>query len=602
VYQSFETAGDGAKGPVRLALLRGAMATAGVDAFLVPRGDAHQGETVPARDERLRWLTGFTGSAGLCAVLAERAALFVDGRYGLQARAEVASAAFEVVDTPATMPSAWLEDALPRGAVIGLDPMLHTAADAANYAAIAEAAGGAVRWLDENLIDAVWSDQPAPPLGRVVPHPLTLSGESAEHKRARVGAAIRDAGAAATVLSLPASIAWLLNIRGGDVARLPAPLAFAIVRNDGSVSLFVAPEKLDDDARAHLGDAVSPMPPEALRPALDGMAGQTVLVDRDSAPFWITRRLEAAGATVKHGRDPCVLPKALKNDTELAGARAAHRRDGVAMARFLHWLDVTAPETTLTEIDVVEQLEAFRRRDNAMRDIAFDTICGAGPNGAIVHYRVSRATNRPLAAGAPLLVDSGAQYLDGTTDVTRTIAIGAPDAEARRLFTLVLKGMIAISVARFPPGTTGRDLDALARRALWAAGHDYDHGTGHGVGSYLSVHEGPQGISKRSAEPLRPGMILSNEPGCYLEGRFGIRIETLVAVTPPSAVSGGAREMLGFETLTLAPIDRRLIDPALLETAERGWIDAYHARVFEEIGPLVETDVAAWLEEACAPL
>ena len=602
MFQSFDQPSHKAEAPARLARLRQAMATAGVHGFLVPRGDAHQGETVPERDERLAWLTGFTGSAGLCAALANRAGVFVDGRYTLQARAQVPTDAFEIVAIADTTPEAWLADALGEGEVLGIDPMLHTAADLEKIEGAAKRAGASVRLLDTNLVDAVWPDQPAPPLAVARLHSETLAGEDAASKRQRIGALVGEAGAAAAVLTLPPSIAWLLNVRGDDVARLPAPLCFALIAADGSVQVFTAPEKFDGAVRSALGNGVAIATPDAFGPALDAMAGKTVLVDRDSAPVWVVRRLEAAGASVSFGRDPCILPKATKNAVELDGARRAQQRDGVAVVRFLHWLAETAPQGGLTEIDVVQRLEGFRRAAPEMRDIAFDTICGAGPNGAIVHYRVSRETNRPVAPGDVLLIDSGAQYEDGTTDITRTIAIGEPDPEARRLATLVLKGMIAISRARFPARTAGRDLDGLARAALWAAGHDYDHGTGHGVGSYLGVHEGPQGISKRSAEPLLPGMILSNEPGCYLEGRFGIRIENLIVVTPPEALPGGARPMMGFETLTLAPIDRTLIDPALLDSAERAWLDAYHARVLAEIGPLVEPGVRDWLAHACAPL
>ena len=602
MFQSFDQPSHKAEAPDRLARLRRAMAAAGVHGFLVPRGDAHQGETVPERDERLAWLTGFTGSAGLCAALANRAAVFVDGRYTLQARAQVPSDAFEIVAIAETTPEAWLRETLGEGEVLGIDPMLHTAAELEKIEAAARRAGASVRLLDGNLVDSVWPDQPAPPLALVRLHPDTLAGEAATAKRQRIGALINEAGAVAAVLTLPPSIAWLLNMRSDDVARLPAPLCFAIVAADGTVQLFAAPEKFDGAVRAALGNGVAIAAPEAFGPALDALAGKTVLVDRDSAPVWVARRLEAAGASVTFGRDPCILPKATKNAVELDGARHAQKRDAVAVVRFLHWLAETAPRGGLTEIDVVQRLEAFRRAAPEMRDIAFDTICGAGPNGAIVHYRVSRETNRAIAAGDVLLIDSGAQYDDGTTDITRTIAIGKADPEARRLATLVLKGMIAISRARFPARTAGRDLDGLARAALWAAGHDYDHGTGHGIGSYLGVHEGPQGISKRSAEPLLPGMILSNEPGCYLEGRFGIRIENLIVVTPPEAVPGGARPMMAFETLTLVPIDRALIDPSLLDSAERAWLDAYHARVLAEVGPLLEPGVRDWLAHACAPL
>ncbi len=602
MLQSFDLPDQRAHGPARLARLRAALEAAGLHGLLMPRADAHQGEMVAPCDERLAWLTGFTGSAGLCAALAERAALFVDGRYGLQARAQTEATAFEIVSTVETAPEAWLAAALPKGAVLGLDPWLHTAAQVEKLEAAAAKAGASVRLLDANPLDAIWQDRPPPPTGHIAPHPDALAGESASAKRARIGAAVAAEGAAAAVLTLPDSIAWLLNIRGEDVARTPAPLVFAILRADGGLSLFAAADKLDDAARAHLGETVAVEDPEAFGAALDALSGCKVLVDRDSAPAWVGLRLAAAGAEPVWRRDPCILPKATKTPAELDGARAAHRRDGLAMARFLRWLDEAAPSGALTEIAVVERLEALRREDGHLRDIAFDTICGAGPNGAIVHYRVTRASDRAVRPGELLLVDSGGQYRDGTTDVTRTVAVGAPEPDARRLFTLVLKGMIAVSRARFPARTAGRELDPLARMALWRAGHDYDHGTGHGVGSYLSVHEGPQSLSRRGGEPLLPGMILSNEPGCYLEGRFGIRIENLLVVTAAAPVAGGERPMLGFETLTLVPVDRALIDAALLDEGERGWLDAYHARVLAEIAPLADAATVAWLERACAPL
>jgi Xaa-Pro aminopeptidase len=602
MFQSFDLPDHSGAAAERLARLRAAMRKAGVDGFVIPRADAHQGENVAPRDERLAWLTGFTGSAGLCVALTDRAAVFVDGRYTLQARRQVDAATFAIqplIDPP---PDAWIAAALAPGAALGIDPMLHTASGVRKLQAAVEKAGARLAVLDRNLVDAVWTDQPPPPSSAVRPHPLALAGEAAADKRARIGRAVADAGADVAVLTLPDSIAWLLNVRGDDVARMPAPLAFALLGADGGCTLFADPDKVDGETRAHLGHAVAVAPPEAFGPALDALAGKAALVDPDSAPFWARSRLEAAGARVIEGRDPCILPKATKNAVELDGARAAHRRDAAAMARFLCWLEATAAKGTLSEIAVVRRLEQFRAEDPLMRDISFETICGAGEHGAIVHYRVTRATDRPVKTGELLLVDSGAQYPDGTTDVTRTVAVGPVDPEARRLFTLVLKGMIAVSRARFPAGTAGRELDPLARLALWAAGHDYDHGTGHGVGSYLGVHEGPQSLSRRGAEPLKPGMIVSNEPGCYLEGRFGIRIENLLIVTPPQDAPGGVRPMMGFETLTLAPIDRRLVDARSLVAAERAWLDAYHARVLAEVGPLVEADVADWLAQACAPL
>ncbi len=602
MFQSFET-GEGASAvAARLASLRERLAADGLDGFLVPRADAHQGENVAPCDARLAWLSGFTGSAGLCVVLRDRAALFVDGRYTLQARAQTDTTLVEVVSTVTRSPEDWLAAALGRGARVGLDAMLHTAAAVERLRVALERSGAALRLLDANPLDAVWADRPPAPTAAIRPHPVRHAGEDAAAKRARVGAAVAAAGAEAAALTLPDSIAWLLNVRGDDVPRTPAPHAFALLRADGAVTLFAHPDKIDAETAAHLGGAVTVAPPGDFGPALDALASARVLVDRDSAPAWVGARLENAGAKVVWGRDPCILPKAVKNAVELDGARAAHRRDGAAMAEFLRWLAETAPAGALTEIAVVRRLEALRARDPLMRDIAFDTICGAGEHGAIVHYRVTERTDRAVRPGEPLLVDSGAQYLDGTTDVTRTVAVGDVGPEARRLATLVLKGMIAVATARFPAGTTGRELDPLARAALWRAGHDYDHGTGHGVGAYLGVHEGPQGLSRRSSEPLLAGMIVSDEPGCYLEGRFGVRIENLLAVTAAAPVDGGARPMLGFETLTLAPIDRAMIDPRLLEPAERAWLDAYHARVLAEIGPLVEDATRAWLETACAPI
>jgi Xaa-Pro aminopeptidase len=602
MFQSFDLPDHRSRSSERVARLRAMMADEGVDGFLAPRADAHQGENVAPRDQRLAWLTGFTGSAGLAAVLAHRAVLFVDGRYTLQAKTQVEPELFEIRPLFDPSPDAWLAEALAPGQVLGVDPMLHTRRGVERLEVAARRAGATVKLLERNLIDAIWEDQPPPPSSAVRPHPTELAGEAAEAKRARIGSLIAEAGAEAAVLTAPDSIAWLLNIRGDDVARTPAPLAFAVLRADGAATLLIEPDKIDGAARVHLGDSVAVAPPEAFAAALDAMGGRPVLVDADSAPHWVGARLEAAGATVVWGRDPCVGPKAVKNPTELDGARAAHRRDGAAMVRFLCWLDRAVATEPLTEIDVVRRLEQLRAEDRTLRDISFETICGAGGDGAIVHYRVTREGNRAIAPGDIVLVDSGGQYPDGTTDVTRTVATGPVEPDARRLFTLVLKGMIAVSRARFPEGAAGRELDPLARAALWAAGHDYDHGTGHGVGSYLSVHEGPQSISRRGGEPLRPGMIVSNEPGCYLEGRFGIRIENLLAVTPAEPVAGGARPMMGFETLTLAPIDRRLIDPALLSPEERAWLDAYHRRVLHEIGPLVEPEAADWLQEACAPL
>ncbi len=601
VFQTFDVIDDPTRGPKRLAALRAKMKAEGVDGFIIPRADAHMGENVAPRDQRLAWLTGFTGSAGTCIALMDRAALFVDGRYTLQARRQTDTTAFEQVAIERTRPEAWLREALPRGGTLAYDPWLHGREEIDRLEDAAEEVGGGLVPL-ANLIDAIWEDQPEPPCGAVTPYPEALAGESAASKRERIAAELRDAGLAAAAITLPDSICWLLNLRGSDIERSPYLHAFALLREDGGADLFADPAKFDDAARAHLGNEVTLHAPRAFGPALDALHGAKVAVDKASAPVWVSDRLDAAGAETVWRRDPCVLPKAVKNAAELAGSRAAHLRDGAAMARFLRWVEETAPKGGLTEIDAVEKLEGFRAETGALRDISFETICGAGPNGAIVHYRVSRGSNREIVPGDLLLVDSGGQYEDGTTDITRTLATGPVTDEQRRAFTLVLKGMIAIARARWPEGLAGRDLDALARAALWSAGMDYDHGTGHGVGAYLGVHEGPQSLSRRSAEPLLPGMILSDEPGYYREGAFGIRLEILVAVTPPAIPEGGDRKMLGFETLTLAPLDRRLIEPALLDGGERAWLDAYHARVDVEIAPLLDAEDAAWLHGACRPL
>ncbi len=588
-------------GAARLEALRSAMTDAGVDAFLVPRADAHQGENVAPRDERLAWLTGFTGSAGLAVVTADRAVVFVDGRYRLQVQGQVDTDRFEIRRIPQDKPSDWLMEALPGGGRLGFDPWLHTAREVEE---LTEALGPRQIGLTRvaNLIDRAWRDQPPPPAMSIVVHPVSLAGRDSAGKRGEIGKGLIERDLSAAVLSLPNSVAWLLNVRGSDIARTPVPLAFAILHADGRVDLFADPARCDADVRAHLGPEVQVTPPEGFGPALDALKGR-VAVDKASAPAWISDRIEAAGrAEVVWERDPCILPKAIKTPAEIAGARAAHLRDGVAMAEFLAWLDLTAPEGGLGEIDVVRRLEEIRAAGGKLRDISFETICGAGPNGAIVHYRVTEATNRQVVPGEILLVDSGAQYADGTTDITRTMAVGPVPHAAVRPFTLVLKGLIAMCRLNWPEGLAGRDIDAVARVALWRAGMDYDHGTGHGIGAYLGVHEGPQSLSRRGLEPLLPGMILSIEPGYYREGAFGIRLENLAVVRPPQPVAGGDRDMLGFEVLTLAPIDRRLIDANLLEPAERAWLDAYHARVAETLTPLLDPETARWLRAACLPL
>jgi Xaa-Pro aminopeptidase len=589
----------------RLARLRAELARRSVDGFIVPRGDEHQGEYVPKHAQRLAWLTGFTGSAGLAVVLADRAALFVDGRYTLQAAAEVDSGLYELRHMTEQPAAEWLAAVLKPGQKVGYDPWLHTPGEIERLGAGAARAGALLASLEGNPIDAVWLDQPPPPLAPVVPHPLKFAGKPSAEKREEIAAFLAKGGVDAVVLTQPDSIAWLLDIRGGDVEHTPLPLAFALLRRDARVELFIDRRKLLPGLDAHLGSAVAISDPEALGAALDrlGREGKRVQADPAAAASWIFDRLGAAGATIHRAADPCQLAKAVKNAVELDGIRAAHRRDGAALSRFLAFLDAEAPKGTLGEIAASDRLEAFRRDGPLFRDLSFPTISGAGPNGAIVHYRATPATERRITPDMLYLLDSGAQYLDGTTDVTRTIAIGTPDAEMKDRFTRVLKGHIAIATCRFPAGTTGSQLDALARHALWQAGLDYDHGTGHGVGAYLGVHEGPQRISKvPNSQALLPGMIVSNEPGYYKTGHFGIRIENLVLVTRCAEIPGAERETLCFETLTLVPIDRRCIEPSLLSPAEIAWLDAYHERVRAALMPLLDGATAGWLKEVTKPL
>ncbi|WP_395672261.1 aminopeptidase P family protein [Phenylobacterium sp.] len=601
--QTFDETTDPTFGPRHLPLIRAAMAAQGLDGFLVPHEDEHQNEYLPAANDRLAWATGFTGSAGAAVILKERAAVFVDGRYTLQVRDQVDATSFEIRDLVEGGVPAYLETAAARGQAIGYDPRLHSPDALDRLKAAAARAGAELRPVTPNPVDQAWgAARPPQPIAPVVPHPLQYAGEDSATKRARVGATL-SGGADAAVLTAPASIAWLFNIRGGDVIRSPLPLAQAILNRDGSARLFLDPQKVTADLPAWLGNGVRLETPEDLPQALAELRGQRVVVDPAQSSAWYFEALAGAGAEIVRGEDPCALPRAAKNPVEVQGARDAHARDGAALARFLHWLATDAQATPPDEVEVVSKLEAFREATGALKDLSFDTIAGAGSNGAIVHYRPTSRLNRRAEAGSLLLVDSGAQYLDGTTDVTRTVAIGQPSAEMRQRFTLVLKGNLALARVRFPAGTTGSALDALARVALWAHGLDYDHGTGHGVGSYLGVHEGPQRISKApNSVALRPGMIVSNEPGYYKEGAYGIRIENLQVVTEAADIPGGERPMLGFETLTLAPIDRALIDADLLTAEERAQLDAYHAQVLAVIGPQLEPAVRAWLAEACAPV
>jgi Xaa-Pro aminopeptidase len=587
----------------RLAALRAELAQRGLQGLIIPLTDEFHGEYLPLRAQRLTWLTGFTGSAGLCIVLPERAGLWSDGRYTLQLRQQVDATLFELLHITDQPPTEWLKTALKPGDKLGYDAWLHTEDALRRFAAVAQAAKAEAVAVEGNPIDAVWSDQPPPPLAPVVPHGMAHAGRASSEKRAEIAARLAQDGIDAVLITLPESIAWLLNIRGGDVKHTPFALSMALLRRDASLDLFIDTRKLAPETPAHLGPDVRLHAPDALAAALDalGKAKQTVQVDPATAGAWPIRRLEAAGAVLKRADDPCLLPKACKNAVELDGIRNAHLRDGAAVSRFLAWLAREAPKGGIDELQAQAQLEACRRLDNSLRDLSFTSISGAGPNGAVVHYRATEETNRKLETGNLYLIDSGGQYPDGTTDITRTIAIGTPTQEMREAFTRVLKGHIAIARARFPDGTAGQQLDALARYALWQAGLDYDHGTGHGVGAYLSVHEGPHRISKAGTPvPLKPGMIVSNEPGYYKTGAFGIRIENLVAVRQEVEKAENGKAWHGFETLTKAPIDRNLIETALLTREEIDWVNAYHAEVRRDIGPRVDDDTRRWLESATA--
>jgi Xaa-Pro aminopeptidase len=589
----------------RLDALRDRLRRMGLNGFVVPRADEHQSEYLPARAERLAWLTGFTGSAGVAVVLEDRAAVFVDGRYTLQVAQQCDPAKYAFLHLNEDPPTDWVKSNLPKGGKLGYDPWLHTFAWVEAMRKATEEVEGELVPVEDNPIDAVWSDQPPPPVSPVVAHPIAYAGRSSQEKRSEIGDRLAAEGVDGVVLTAPESIAWLLNVRGGDVPNTPLPLCFAILLKDGQVDLFVDRRKLTPGLERHLGNQIALRDPEDLGPALDdlGAAGRVVQADPAGGNAWVFDRLHRATAAVHRESDPCLLPKARKNPAELTGAKAAHARDAVAVCRFLAWLDETAPLGRVTEREAEARLLAFRAEQPLFRGSSFETISAAGPNAAVVHYRVTPDSDRPLGSGTLYLVDSGAQYLDGTTDVTRTVAVGEPTEEMRDRFTRVLKGHIALASVRFPKGTTGSQLDTLARQFLWQAGLDFDHGTGHGVGSYLGVHEGPQRISRMpNTVALEPGMILSNEPGFYRQGRYGIRIENLVAVRPCSALPEADRPMMCFETLTLAPIDRRLIDTGLLAPEEAAWIDAYHRRVRETVTPFVDSAAAQWLADATVPL
>jgi Xaa-Pro aminopeptidase len=601
-FQSFDDLSDAAQCAPRLAALRAELKTRGLDGFVIPHSDEHQSEYLPAHAERLAWLTAFTGSAGSAVVLMDKAVVFTDGRYTLQVRRQTDTSLFEPRDLVAEGPQGWIPDHLrlsnkEGGAKLGYDPWLSTANAVAGLRHAAEKAGSSLVACESNPVDAVWKDQPPPPQSPAIVHPLNLAGETSEAKRARLAEGLKKSGADTAVITLADSVCWLLNIRGSDVPHTPFVLAFAILNRDASVDLFLDAKKCDAALAAHLGSEVRLHPPEKFTAALDGLKDKKVVADPATAAAAILDRLHKAGAVIKREPDPCQLPKACKNPLEIEGMRKAHIRDGAAMARFLCWLETAAAGGELTEIAAAEALEGYRRATGCLSDLSFDSISGAGSNGAIVHYRVTRSTNRVIGRNEMFLIDSGAQYPDGTTDITRTVMVGVPSAEMKDRFTRVLKGHIALATARFPDGTIGMQLDSFARRPLWEAGLDYDHGTGHGVGSYLAVHEGPQNISKRPVnQKLMPGMICSNEPGFYKEGAFGIRIENLVVVTEGFDLPGGERKMMGFETITLVPIDLNLVAPELLTESETAWLNSYHARVRETLRPLVDDEVRAWLE------
>jgi Xaa-Pro aminopeptidase len=602
-FQSFEDPARSATGP-HVAALRAELARRGLSGFILPRADRHQNEYVPPSEERLAWLTGFTGSAGCAVVLADRAVLFVDGRYTLQARDQVDGAIFTFAHLVETPPATWLEANLPAGSKLGYDPWLHTVDGAERLAKACAAAGANFVPAEPNPVDAIWLDHPKPPRGAITLHDLRYAGESASAKLTRIGADIAKTKADALVISDPHAVAWTFNIRGADVAHTPLPLAFAIIPQIGRPTLYVEGVKLSNAVRHTLAELADIHEPADFVRDLTafGKAHCTVRLDQATGADALSRIVTSSGGKVRRGNDPIALMKAVKNPVEIAGARAAHVRDGAAVAHFLAWFEREAPGGKLTEIEAVEALESFRRETNLLKDVSFPTIAGAGPHGAIVHYRVTRATNRKIAPDELFLIDSGAQYEDGTTDITRTVVVGKPTAEMRTRFTLVLKGHIAIAHAIFPEGTSGAQLDSFARAPLWAAGLDFDHGTGHGVGSFLGVHEGPARISKLGTVALKRGMILSNEPGYYKTGAYGIRIENLVLVIEAPAAAGGEKPLNTFETLTLVPIDQRLIDPALLSAEEILWLDNYHAKVELALSPLVDTATKPWLEKATRPL
>ena len=597
-FQTFSESADPSHGKARVSALRKELAARKLDGVIVPRSDEQQNEYVPACAERLAWLTGFSGSAGTAIVLTKKAAVFVDGRYTLQVGEQVDVKVFTPVASAETTPEQWLEHHAGKCARIGYDPALHTRAQVKRLASAVERAGAELVALESNPLDAVWVNRPAPPLASVWLHPKKYAGEDAPKKIKRIETALEKVSG--LLISDPHAVAWAFNIRGQDVPHTPLPLSYGLIVKGRKPRLYLDPHKLDTKTRASLEQVCTLCAPDRLIDDLReaGEEGLSLRFDATTASEKLVRALEQAGGTADVSADPIALMKARKNKAELAGARAAHLRDGVAMVRFLSWFSETAPKGRVSEIDAVEALETFRRETGALKDVSFPTISGAGPNGAIVHYRVSEESNRRIGKGF-FLIDSGAQYEDGTTDITRTLCIGKASAAMRDHYTRVLKGHIAIARASFPKGTSGAQLDALARVSLWEAGLDYDHGTGHGVGSYLSVHEGPQRISKAPNVALEPGMILSNEPGFYKAGAYGIRLENLIVVKE-AEIKGADRAMLDFETLTLVPFDTSCLERLLLNRFEVAWINAYHARVYAALAPHLDRKTRAWLKAATA--
>ena len=609
MFQSFDVTSTPQFGRARADALRTAFDGLGIDGVLVPRADEYQGEYVPACAERLSWLTGFTGSAGVALVMRDKAVVFVDGRYVTQLAEQVDGAVFAGGDLVGEPPHLWLQNHGPKGFRLGIDPWLHTGAEVRRLEKALAGLGGALVLLPHNPLDRIWADRPAEPLGRVAIQTVDHAGELPGDKLARMAKATAAAGADVLAVTDPSSIAWIFNIRGSDVPHTPHPLARAVIPASGRPEIFIDKRKTGIEQEAYLTQLADIQPPARFEDRIAALAaeGKRILIDPDQAPFALAGIVGSKGGTLVEAADPARLPRAQKNAVELQGSARAHLQDGAAMVEFLAWLDGTEPGSQ-SEIAVTQKLEEARRRvgermQNPLKDISFDTIAGAGAHAAIMHYRVTTATDAVLEPGTLFLIDSGAQYVNGTTDITRTVAIGVVPEEQKRFFTLVLKGMIAISTARFPKGTRGCDLDPLARIALWKAGADFAHGTGHGVGSYLSVHEGPQRISRLSTQELLDGMILSNEPGYYRPGSFGIRIENLIHVLPAAPVEGGNMPMRGFATLTFCPIDRRLVVPALLTGEELDWLNAYHAEVREKIAPLLDSEATRdWLERATAPI